>query len=124
MRNFRVNNVKSKVWKLFNSKPFYMYIPPCAKQTFSLGNFSKIPPKIIEHIAVAVSAGIPVKKQSSLIFYYYFMTQNPHRRATEANSSSFDRPTACPMDAQTLPCPSPLPPEIVSNAQCRRHVES
>lgn len=38
------------------------YSPPCAKQTFSLGNFSKIPPIIMEQMAMVVSVGMPKKK--------------------------------------------------------------
>lgn len=38
------------------------YLPPCAKQTFSLGNFSKIPPIIMEQMAMVVSAGMPKNK--------------------------------------------------------------
>lgn len=39
------------------------YLPPCAKQTFSLGNFSKIPPIIMEQIAMVVSVGMPKNKK-------------------------------------------------------------
>ena len=38
---------------------YIIYIPPCAKQTFSLGNFCSTPPIVIQHIAVAVSLGMP-----------------------------------------------------------------
>ena len=34
-------------------------LPPWAKQNFNLGNRSNTPPNITEHIAVAVSDGIP-----------------------------------------------------------------
>lgn len=50
------------------------YLPPCAKQTFSLGNFSKIPPIIMEQMAMVVSAGMPKNKKAllyeSVIFYF------------------------------------------------------
>ena len=44
------------------------YVPPWAKQTLSLGNFSKIPPKIIEQMAVAVSAGMPKETEKTYSF--------------------------------------------------------
>lgn len=43
------------------------YLPPCAKQTFSLGNFSKIPPIIMEQMAIVVSAGMPKDKKSLIV---------------------------------------------------------
>lgn len=39
-------------------------LPPCAKHTFSLGNFSNTPPMIMEQMAVVVSAGIPERGNS------------------------------------------------------------
>lgn len=48
------------------------YSPPCAKQTFSLGNFSKIPPIIMEQMAMVVSAGMPKKKNSLIIYSFTF----------------------------------------------------
>lgn len=44
------------------------YSPPCAKQTLSLGNFSKIPPIIMEQMATVVSAGMPRNKKSFIIY--------------------------------------------------------
>lgn len=38
-------------------------LPPCAKQTFNLGNLSKTPPNIIEQIAMVVSDGMPEKEK-------------------------------------------------------------
>ena len=43
------------------------YLPPCAKQTFSLGNFSNIPPIIMEQMAMVVSAGMPKNKKSFIV---------------------------------------------------------
>lgn len=43
------------------------YSPPCAKQTFSLGNFSKIPPIIMEQMAMVVSVGMPKKKNILIV---------------------------------------------------------
>ncbi len=42
-----------------------IFLPPWAKQTLSLGNLSKTPPKIIEQIAIVVSAGIPSEKKGT-----------------------------------------------------------
>ena len=56
------------------------YLPPCAKQTFSLGNCFNTPPIVIQQMAVAVSAGIPetqfiiFKRIILFIFSYFFLT--------------------------------------------------
>lgn len=46
-------------------------LPPWAKQTLSLGNISKIPPKIMEQIAMVVSEGMPGSKKDFYRHYLY-----------------------------------------------------
>lgn len=47
-------------------------VPPCAKQTFSLGNLSKTPPNIMEQIAMVVSDGMPVRGNAQQNLHLYF----------------------------------------------------
>ena len=46
--------------------------PPWANATLKLGNFSNIPLKIIEQIALLVSAGIPTSQGSQYFSIWFF----------------------------------------------------
>ena len=64
--------------------------PPCAKATRSLGNFSNIPPKIIEQIANDDSAGIPTNQgnQYFCIFSFDIISQGCTKIAAPNFSAS------------------------------------